>query len=127
MGKKKNLVQDGENCLFFNYQKSPGYRTIHVDGATLSTTPRGLFALTLYNERGVIPRVVRRKIISQGSGDILTLGEEETIDALDGVMRQIEVTLMLDQRTLTELFALFNEAQNDGLLSAADVEESNNE
>jgi hypothetical protein len=112
MGQKKSLVPDGDSELSFHYQKTTDYRTIHVDGATLSSTPRGLFALSLFNERAVIPREVRRTIVSQDDFNV-TLGAEEVINSLEGVMRQVEATIMLDSRTLRDLFEIFKDAIDD--------------
>jgi hypothetical protein len=125
MGQKKSLVPDGDSRLSFHYQKTSNYRTIHVDGATLSSTPRGLFALSLFNERAVIPRVVRRAIVSQDDFNV-TLGEEEVIESLEGVMRQVEATIMLDSRTLRDLFEIFKEAIDDGVLEENSIKDNEN-
>ncbi|RJY09941.1 hypothetical protein [Aurantiacibacter aquimixticola] len=95
-----------ETEVRFHYQKSPLYRTIHADGATASSTPKGYAALTFYNERGVIPKVTSRPILDSGDGPEVTLGQEVVIESLDGVMRQLETTVMLDPEMIQELAGL---------------------
>ena len=96
--------------LQFHYQKALSYHTIHADGAVGSITPRGHVALTFFNERGVIPRTTSRPILSETDGTV-TLGNEEYEDSLDGVMRQIEVTVFLDLNSVKDVTELLRRIQ----------------
>lgn len=86
----------------FNYQKSPQYRSVHIDGAISSTTPGGLLTVSLYNERPVIPRKTQRPITDTGDGE-LTLGDEVVKESLDGILRQLEFTMFMTWQGATEL------------------------
>lgn len=94
-----HLVQD--NLIEFHYQKSPHYRSVHVDGFYGGVTPRGYVAVSLFNERSPIPKhVVRRVIASDGKS--LTAGKEEIIETLHGIVRQVETTMYMDLNTARE-------------------------
>ena len=106
MAQKKNLGDGGS--LEFHYQKSSGYRTLHADGFWGGSTPRGLLAVSFFSERIPIPKTARRTIISQ-DGDQFVAGAEEVVVSLDGIVRQIESTVMMDLRTAQEFFVFLNE------------------
>jgi len=95
-------TKDEPRKLEFHYQKSPDYRTIHVDGALGGPTARRFLAITFYNERATIPRHTKREIIGEDD-DTLTLGEETVEETLYGALRQLEVTAMLDINAAREL------------------------
>jgi hypothetical protein len=86
----------------YHYQKSPGYRTVHADGAHGGGTTRGYLAVTFYNERGTIPRRGSRAVDVNDQGEP-RLGREVVEEGLTGIMRQLEVTVMLDINAAREL------------------------
>lgn len=88
--------------LDYHYQKSPSYRTIHVDGARGGPTGRRHLSITFYNERAALPRRTSRAI-SKGDESGGSLGPEEIEDSLGGVVRQLEITAMLDLNAAREL------------------------
>jgi hypothetical protein len=94
-------VRDGK--VDFHYQKTSQYRGIHADGFWGGPTPRGQFAVSFFSERQPIPRHARRAVQSDDS-DSFTLGPEEIVEVLPGVVRQVEATVYMDFKALQELY-----------------------
>lgn len=82
----------------FHYIKSYQFRVIHCDGVIGSVTPRGYAHLAFYNERVAIPRLGLRRF-----GDDDTLQKEEYVEGRRGIVREIEVDVLLDKLTTREL------------------------
>ncbi len=102
----RSLIGQG-SAVEFNYQKSPSYRSVHVDGAIASNTTRGLLTISFYNERPVIPRRVRQPITGETNGTF-TLGDEEVLESLDGILRQLEFTMFMDWEVARQLRDVLN-------------------
>lgn len=119
MAERKNLAEGGS--IEFHYQKPSSYRTIHSDGFWGGSTPRGQFAISFFSERPPIPRSARRSIIGQ-DGDQFVAGPEEVVDSLEGLVRQIEATVMLDLRTTQELYVFLGEhlTQMEAMMGVAE-------
>lgn len=79
------------NKIAFNYIKTPNYRTYHVDGVYGGTTPSGKVFAELFVERRATPQVVSNEINKDG-----TLGKEITKEGKEGIVRQIEASLLMD-------------------------------
>ena len=77
----------------FNYIKSNGFRVVHVDGVVGGVAPRGAIFAALFSERVPIPEVTVQHL---GEGGIL--GDEITEDrkVREGIVREVEVGLMMD-------------------------------
>jgi hypothetical protein len=75
----------------FHLIKGNFFRVIHVDGAVGGITPSREIFLSLYNERAAIPQLVEQAISADGS-----LGQEISRDGKDGIVREIEVGVMLN-------------------------------
>jgi hypothetical protein len=82
----------------FSYIKSNDFRVIHVDGAIGSITPRGLIHAALYSERMPIPRLMVHPIGADGN-----LSPPVEQDIRPGVVREVEVGLMLDRNAADAL------------------------
>jgi hypothetical protein len=78
--------------------KSCDFRVIHVDGAIGSITPRGLIHAALYSERMPIPRLMVHPIGADGN-----LSPPVEQDTRPGVVREVEVGLMLDRNAADAL------------------------
>lgn len=102
MAEKVRASSDAPSKIEFHYQKSPSYRTVHADGAFGGATPRGYLAVTFFGERATIPRKGVREVTSVSDEEV-KLGPETVIEGLEGVMRQLEVTVMLDVNASREL------------------------
>jgi hypothetical protein len=77
----------------FHYIKSPTFHTIHVDGGIGGMTPNGKFHLALYAERFAIPTTTTHKVKDGAPA------EEVDRNVRDGVVRELLVDLMFDNRT----------------------------
>jgi hypothetical protein len=82
----------------FNYIKSNSFRVIHVDGAIGSITPRGLIHASLYSERMPIPRLMVHPV--GADGNLLPPVQQEI---RPGVVREVEVSLILDRNSAESL------------------------
>jgi len=89
--------------VHFHHIKSSQYRVVHVDGGTGGLTPRGYCALSLFNERKVIPRVTTRDISESGDVGPERVTETRVDDPDFGIVREIEIGLIFDERTAIEI------------------------
>lgn len=75
----------------FHYIKGNFFRVVHVDGGIGGITPgRGIF-LALFSERAALPKMVEQALKPDGS-----LGEEVAREGREGLVREIEVGVMLN-------------------------------
>lgn len=96
------------DSLEFHYQKTSQYRVHHADGCVGGPTPRGQFSLSFFSERPPIPKIGKRSVIAN-DGKQATMGPEEPVEVLSGIVRQVEATVMMDLRTTQELYQLLGE------------------
>ena len=82
----------------FHYIKSNHFRVIHADGAFGGVTARGYVQVAFYSERRAIPRVIGL-VRDAETGSL----EEKVIDTREGWVREVEVDVLLDERTTEEL------------------------
>jgi hypothetical protein len=99
---EKDGPDDLPQQIEYHYQKTPDYRTVHADGAHGGATARGYLAVTFYNERASIPRKGVRDVSVAENGEP-ALSKERVTETLGGIMRQLEVTVMLDINAAREL------------------------
>lgn len=94
----------------FHYQKSPHYRTIFYEGAYGGVTNRGYLSITIYNERNTVPRRSSREILEadEDTGQ-LKLGPEHVEEGLEGVLRHMETTVLMDINAAREFHSWFND------------------
>ena len=85
--------------ISFHYIKGKNFRVIHADGALGGITPRGYVHFALYSERAAIPRRGVRNISEDGK----TLGPETIVEVREGVVRELEVDVIMDEKTTIEL------------------------
>jgi hypothetical protein len=89
---------DRPSHVTFNYIESAFFRVIHVDGAIGGITTRGLIHCSIFSERVAIPRLARHSLNSDGS-----LGDMEVLEAREGIAREMEADLILDERSARAL------------------------
>ncbi len=108
----------------FHYIKSNGFRVVHVDGAIGSLTPRGLIHAALYSERIPIPRMVAQSVAQDGS-----LGSPVEQEVRQGVVREVEVSLLLDRHAAEAFRNWLSEqiAEFDRALAAAKAAKTESE
>jgi hypothetical protein len=82
----------------FHYLKNPQFRVVHVDGAIGGITPRGLIHCAVYSERPAIPQSTVQDVTPEGR-----LGDETGREGREGIVREIDVDLMLTKQAATEL------------------------
>jgi hypothetical protein len=80
----------GADRITFHYLKGNHFRVVHMDGAIGSITPNGLVHAAIYSERPAIPQMMAHPI--EGG----QLGEPVEIVSRPGVVREVEVSLMMD-------------------------------
>ena len=86
--------------LTFHYQKSNHYRVIHADGAWGGLTPKlGVF-LSFFSERPPIPQTITHAVESGR-----TLGPEVSHETKEGLIREVEVGIIMDEQTAAALIA----------------------
>jgi hypothetical protein len=74
----------------YHYIKGNFFRVVHADGAIGGITPNRSIFLSLFSERGAIPQMVVQEMNSDG-----TLGVEKKRVGKDGLVREVEVGVML--------------------------------
>jgi hypothetical protein len=82
------------SAVKFHYIKGNFFRVIHADGVIGGLTPHGGIFLSLYSERGAIPQVIEQAVNPDG-----TLGDEKGREGKEGIVREVEVGVMLNERT----------------------------
>jgi hypothetical protein len=82
------------STMKFHLIKGNLFRVIHADGAIGGITPSREIFFSLFSERGAIPTVIEQTINADGS-----LGGETGRACKDGIVREIEVGVMLNAQT----------------------------
>lgn len=96
--------QDSARSIKFDYIKSNLFRVITADGASATLTPQGKIFLSLFNERFPIPRQVIHEILPDG-----TLGEEIEKVSRDGLVREVEIGVIIDIKLAEGLFEILSQ------------------
>jgi hypothetical protein len=112
------------NVLKFHYIKGNFFRVIHADGAIGGLTPNHGIFLSLFSERGAIPQVIEQAINADGSP-----GEPKVRAGKDGLVREIEVGVMLNGRSakgiaewlLKQVQVLEASEPEQGMVSSSDA------
>src|SRR3989304_8127727 len=86
--------------LRFHYIKSNNFRVVHVDGAHGGITPHGYIFFCVYNDRAPIPQVTVHGIDNDGS---VTVEIPDERISKDGIVREVEVGLVMDLATAERL------------------------
>lgn len=92
--KKPDLERPTQVGIY--YQRSRHYRTIHSDGAQIGLTPRGQIKFTLFSDQKPKPEFVLHQITPEGN-----LGESLEEVVKEGVIREVEVNVVMDLNTTT--------------------------
>ncbi|HET7501633.1 MAG TPA: hypothetical protein VFK02_11535 [Kofleriaceae bacterium] len=78
----------------FHYIKSSAFRVVHADGVVGGPTPSGLIHLSFFSERLPIPTIVDHAASDAGGGRLM-LGEEIAKEGKEGVVREVEVGVVM--------------------------------
>lgn len=82
----------------FFYIKSNAFRVAHVDGVIGGVTPKGLIHVSVFSERAAIPLSADHEITPEGR-----LLEPISQEGKQGVVREIDIDLMMTRTTAAEL------------------------
>ena len=88
----------------FHYVKSNAFRVVHADGVIGGPTPSGLLHLSFFSERFPIPAVVEHAISDAGGGR-REVGKEIAKEGKEGVVREVEVGVMMTLDMAKQLHA----------------------
>lgn len=91
--------EEAAKKIYHHFVKSAGFRVIHVDGAHGGITPQGYVQMTLYSERQPIPKRTTHEVFPSGEAREL---EGDRV-ARDGLVRECEVTALMDVPTAVAL------------------------
>lgn len=88
--------KEEQNVIRFEFEKTPQFRNIHVDGVFGGLAPKGLINMAIFNERRPIPKATTHVL-----EDDHHLGEElvEARDVRSSVFRSVEANLIMDLST----------------------------
>jgi hypothetical protein len=96
-GKKAEIAAEE---IAFHYLKSNHFRVVHADGVWGGPTSDQRLHMAIWSERPVIPKVMVFGVTSSGQ-----LGPElkERRDARDGIVREVEVDVVMSLDTARSL------------------------
>jgi hypothetical protein len=92
------MAEGDTRKITFHLIKTPGFTTHHADGAITRLTPQGYANLSFYVERWAIPQSYDQELTDEG-----LLGEVSNITGKDGVVREIQTGVMMDEAALRTL------------------------
>jgi hypothetical protein len=95
---------NGERTVTFDYIKSNFFRVIYADGVMGNINAKDNVHLVLWNERGPIPRQEVYELTSEG-----TIGDEIDSVTRDGMVREVEVDIILTRDSASSLRDLLDE------------------
>lgn len=74
-----------------HYLKANDFRVIHADGVWGGVAPRGYITMSVFSERNPIPRKMIFDVTPDGQ-----LGPETGRDSKEGIIREVEVDVVMD-------------------------------
>jgi hypothetical protein len=100
------MSESPSDRIRIEYIKSSAFRVFHADGAFGGVSPRLQLFITFYNERFPIPKVLTYQATSTGAPGDEIVSERES---KEGVVREVEVGLVLDFSAAKTLATWLNE------------------
>ena len=90
---KESSKENGDvsKLIEFDYIKSTSFRVVYADGVWGGLTPRGLIAMSFFSERHPIPKKLVHEITDEG-----TLGKESSRESRAGIIREVDVEVLMD-------------------------------
>lgn len=95
-------LSETPEAIDFHFIKAAHFRIIHVDGAWGGVTPSQNIAVGFFSERLPIPTIVQHQLEEGGN-----LGEELERDSKTGIVREMEVELVMNKATATGFLEWF--------------------
>ena len=97
-GKGAQKAKEAQKPLAeFHQIKSNFFRVIHADGAFGGVSPNGYIHMSIYSERRALPRLIVHEIEPD------SLGKEVGREGRAGMVRELEVDVVLDEGTAIAL------------------------
>jgi hypothetical protein len=84
--------------IAFDYIKTSGFQSLHVDGAIGGMTPRGDVNVAFFAERAALPRRLVHELNDDG-----TLGEIKDMESRNSVVREMSVGVVMSAQVAEEL------------------------
>jgi hypothetical protein len=111
---------DAPQRIKFHYIKGQQFRVVHVDGLIGGVTPKGLIHIAVYSERPAIPQVTEHVLSEAG-----VLGDIASQEGKEGIVREIDVDLMITRTTAVEFRDWLTERIKDidAYIAAAQVDQ----
>lgn len=108
----KSHPNDGERKeIEIHYDRTPRYRTYHVDGMRGNWSPGGKLTVDFYVERYASPQIVRHAIDDSGQlGKVTQAGGDRS-----GVIRDAEGGLVMDPQTALRVYAWLGDKLKEGI------------
>lgn len=88
-----------------HYIKNNDFKSIFVTGAYGGIAGSGLLNLNLFTERAPIPSSITYELIEGGF-----LGEEISRTSRDGIIREVQIGLLMDENTARSLISFLTKA-----------------
>jgi hypothetical protein len=88
------------SSIKFHYIKSNLYRVIHLDGAIGGLTASREIFISLFNDRGTLPKMIEFAVTPDGQ-----LGNEITREGKEGLVREMEVGVLMNAAAAKSLAA----------------------
>jgi hypothetical protein len=96
------MAEDTDKKIAFFYQNSPLSRTVHADGAWAGLTPQLEIQFSFFNDLRPTPEYILHRLTDQG------LGEEVERIERQGVIREVEVNVVMNPANVEELIKLLS-------------------
>lgn len=91
----------------YYFQKSPDFRTIHVDGAFGGLTPQANVSLSFFSERFAIPQSTIHSVVGG------VLGPEIARNVKPGIVREMEINCIMDIHTTKQVIEFLQNKVKD--------------
>lgn len=92
-----------EKTIDFHYIKSNTFKVVHCDGVWGGATPRGYITINFFSERSPIPQKLTHALVEKQDEKGQLLGEEIDRKSKSGVIREVDVEVIMDLRMAKSL------------------------
>src|ERR1700680_4406862 len=97
-GSGSTVPENPAPSITFHYIKSNSFRVIYTNGVIGGITPAREIFVSLFNERGALPKVVEQAILGSEK-----LGDEIRREGKEGFVREMEVGVLMNARVAEDI------------------------
>jgi hypothetical protein len=97
-GSGSTVAENPAPSITFHYIKSNLFRVIYTNGVIGGITPAREIFVSLFNERGALPKVVEQAILGSEK-----LGDEIRREGKEGFVREMEVGVLMNARVAEDI------------------------